>query len=60
VRLNPGPNSAVLDELAPGTRVEGVRNPSGWWLVYLDGDSIGYVAGSLLRADAPDSLVRAP
>jgi hypothetical protein len=36
--------------------VDAVRDRSGWWLVYLDGDSVGYVAGSLLRAEPPDSL----
>jgi len=56
VRLHPYQGSAVLEELPPGTRVDAVRDSSGWWFVYAYGDSLGYVAGSLLRASPPDSL----
>lgn len=56
VRAEPRESAFVLEQLPPGTRVEGFRRPSGWWLVYMYGDSIGYVAGALLHPSPPDTL----
>ena len=59
-RAEPREDALILEELPPGTQVEGVRHRSGWWLVYIYGDSVGYVAGALLRAQLPDSLKPEP
>jgi hypothetical protein len=59
-RAEPREDALILEELPPGTQVEGVRHQSGWWLVYIYGDSVGYVAGALLRAQLPDSLKPGP
>lgn len=55
VRSEPRESAAVVRVLKPGTRVEGIRNPKGWWQIFVDGDSIGYVAGVLLANQPPDS-----
>jgi hypothetical protein len=57
VRAEPRDSALVVEVLRPGTLIEGIRHPSGWWLVFVDGDSIGYVAGALLSAEPPDSSV---
>jgi hypothetical protein len=54
VRERPADDAPVRQVLKPGTRVEGFARRYGWWLVFVGGDSIGYVAGSLLSSREPD------
>ena len=53
VRQRPADNAPIVTVLRPGTRLETQARRYGWWLVFLDGDSLGYVAGALLSAREP-------
>src|SRR2546425_2025812 len=50
VREQPKNDAPILRVLAPGTPVKGTLDRYGWWLVHLEGKSVGYVAGELLSA----------
>jgi hypothetical protein len=50
VRQRPDANAPILQMLRPGTRVDGRAGENGWWLVFINGDSVGYVAGALLTS----------
>ncbi len=53
VREGRGTNTGVVQILDPGQRLE-VNNLQGrWWVAYLDGRRIGYVANSVLRSKSP-------
>lgn len=49
-------DSRVVGVLRPGQQVAVANRVAGWWEVYLDGRFAGYVAGSLLLTQLPDSL----
>lgn len=57
VREGRGLESPILRVLPPGREVVVANRVSGWWEVYLDHRFIGYVAGSLLLDQPPDTLV---
>ncbi|GBD32664.1 hypothetical protein HRbin33_01637 [bacterium HR33] len=52
--------SAVLQVLPPGRQVVVANRVAGWWEVYLDGRFAGYIAGSLLLSELPDTLIPRP
>ncbi|MBI4419343.1 MAG: zinc ribbon domain-containing protein [Gemmatimonadetes bacterium] len=49
VRERPSNEAPVLRVFRPGTEVHGTAGRYGWWSIQLGGDSIGYIAGALLR-----------
>jgi hypothetical protein len=53
VRRRPEEDAPIARVLRPGTRVEGEPRRYGWWVIYVGGDSAGYVAGGLLSSRAP-------
>ncbi|MBI4500960.1 MAG: SH3 domain-containing protein [Gemmatimonadetes bacterium] len=57
VRQGPADDAPIIKVLRPGTRVEAQARRYGWWLVFVDGDSLGYVAGDLLSAREPQQSV---
>ncbi len=54
VRRRPEENAPITRVLRPGTRVEGEPRRYGWWVIYVGGDSAGYVAGELLSSRTPE------
>jgi hypothetical protein len=54
VRNAPEEGAPIARVLRPGTRVEGEERRYGWWVVYVEGDSAGFVAGALLSSRAPN------
>jgi RNA polymerase subunit RPABC4/transcription elongation factor Spt4 len=54
--LRRGPHNAspVVRVLPPGTEVHVARNRWGWWAVVWQSDTVGYIAGALLRATRPN------
>jgi len=49
-------DAAVVRVIKPCVAVQVSDRVSGWWGVYLEGQFIGYIAGSLLGTSPPDSL----
>ncbi len=49
--------SPILRVLPPGRQVVVANRVDGWWELYLDDRFIGYIAGSLLLNQPPDTLV---
>ncbi len=49
--------SPVLRVLPPGREVVVANRVNGWWEVYLGGSFVGYIAGSLLLSELPDTLI---
>jgi len=45
----------VVRVLRPGTSVQVADRQAGWWALYADGHLVGYVAGSLLADQPPES-----
>ena len=60
VRDARSPESEVVRVLNPGERVTVGDRARGWWMVYIDGAAVGYVANSVLDTIAPDSLPPVP
>ena len=57
VREGRGLTDSILRILTPGQRVEVDSLRARWWLVYLDGQRIGYVHQTVIQDEAPvDSL----
>ena len=52
VRNRGGADAPVIAVLRPGRQVEVHEESGSWWLAYVDGKPLGYVASWLLR-DAP-------
>ncbi len=46
--------SPVVRVLPPGTEVHVAENRWGWWAILWKGDTVGYIAGALLRSTRPD------
>ncbi len=57
VRQRPTNQAPVLRVLRPGTQIRGTIGQWGWWSVRLGSDSLGYVAGELLRAARPGDSI---
>jgi uncharacterized protein YgiM (DUF1202 family) len=57
VRQGRSLDSPVLQVLPPGRRVVVANLADGWWEVYLEGRFSGYISGSLLLRELPDTLV---
>lgn len=55
MRRAPANEAAVVRVLAPGTEVRATPSKWGWWAIVWQGDTVGYVAGALLRANRPAS-----
>ncbi len=53
VREERGTNTRVVQVIDPGQRVEVDSLQGRWWVVYIDGKPIGYVANSVLRDESP-------
>lgn len=53
VREGPGTDHPVVGVLRPYTEVAVTGLRAGWWLVYIDGTPLGYVARDLLTAAPP-------
>jgi len=49
----PHNESPVVRVLPPGTEVHVAENKWGWWAILWKGDTVGYVAGALLRSSRP-------
>ena len=49
----PHNESPVVRVLPPGTEVHVAENKWGWWAILWKGDTVGYVAGALLRPSRP-------
>ncbi len=58
VREGRSRESRVLQVLPPGRQVVVTNRSAGWWELYVDGRFVGYIAGSLLLKEPPDTLVR--
>jgi RNA polymerase subunit RPABC4/transcription elongation factor Spt4 len=58
VRDAPALEGAIVGILRPGSQINGVRVPGGWWAVYSGDSLVGYVASSLLADHLlpPESL----
>ncbi len=58
VRDAPALEGLIVGILRPGSRINGVRVPGGWWAVYQGDSLVGYVASSLLADHLlpPESL----
>lgn len=57
VRQGRSLESPVLRVLPPGRQVVVANRVNGWWEVYLEGRFAGYIAGSLLRTELPDTSI---
>ena len=55
VREGPAMDAPILQTLPPAQRVDIANRQGGWWLAYLNGERIGYIANSVLQATPPDS-----
>lgn len=53
VRVAPSLSADVVTIVRPGTRVEVAEPRAGFWRLYRDGTAVGWIAGSLLRTEAP-------
>lgn len=53
VRKAPTNEAPIMRVLPPGTEVRATPGQWGWWSIRLGGDSVGYVAGALLRSSRP-------
>lgn len=53
MRRAPHNESPVVRVLAPGTEVHVAENKWGWWAILWKGDTVGYIAGALLRPRHP-------
>ncbi len=49
----PRNESPVIRVLPPGTEVHVAENQWGWWAILWKGDTVGYIAGALLRSTRP-------
>ena len=56
VRAGPSNQDSIVRVLLPGQQVEVDDQGRAWWLVYLDGQRLGFVSRSLLADSLPDSL----
>lgn len=56
MRRLPSNEAPVVRVLAPGTMVRGTPGKWGWWAIQYQGDTVGYVAGALLRPSRPTSI----
>ena len=56
VRAGPSNQDSIVRVLLPGQQVEVDDQGRAWWLVYLDGERLGFVSRSLLADSLPDSL----
>ena len=54
VREGPAIDAPILQILRPRQRVEVADRQGRWWLVYLNGERLGYIANSVLQATPPD------
>ncbi len=52
VREGRGTDTRVVQVIDPGQRVEVDSLQGRWWVVYIDGKPIGYVANSVLRDES--------
>lgn len=53
MRTAPANDAPVVRVLAPGTMVRATPGKWGWWVIQYRGDTVGYIAGALLRASRP-------
>lgn len=53
VREEPALTAPVVTVIRPGTRVDVGRRTGGFWQVWVEGNPVGYVAGSLLLTRPP-------
>ncbi len=53
MRTAPANAAPVVRVLAPGTMVRATPGKWGWWAIQWNGDTIGYIAGALLRSSRP-------
>jgi len=55
VREARDPEAPVVRVLTPGESVAVADYQSGWWVVYVQNQRVGYAANSLLLSEPPDS-----
>ena len=60
MRRLPSNEAPVVRVLPPGTMVRGTPSKWGWWAIQYQGDTVGYVAGSLLRPSRPPGTTARP
>lgn len=53
MRRGPSNEAPIVRVLPPGTLVRGTLDKWGWWAIQWQGDTVGYIAGALLRATRP-------
>ena len=60
MRRSPSNEAPVVRVIPPGTMVRGTPSKWGWWAIQYQGDTVGYVAGSLLRPSRPPGTTARP
>jgi hypothetical protein len=56
VRAGRALEDSVVAVIPPGRQIQVAGRVEGWWVVYLDGLPVGFVAGSLLSPTPPDTV----
>lgn len=54
VREGRGTDTPVIQILQPGQQIEVTDRQNGWWVAYVDGKAVGYVANPLLDREPPN------
>jgi ribosomal protein L37E len=53
MRRAPANEAAIVRVLPPDTEVRAAPSKWGWWAIVWQGDTVGYIAGALLRPSRP-------